>query len=248
MTQSRELSSNRQRASTVERNVLPFIVDGIKPLIRYGDHANVVGCQLAAGLGTQVELEEMFLAQGGPGVMDDPELPHLAWLVHSEMREIVTSCAAWGVASVFEPVQGWPSNANPLRSPEADVRNHMMTNLAFAIASADVLAFIAAGLSEQSNMTAAEYREAAAVLLQEYAQDWADSVASVMPELSESGYHVCGAPGCEPVQFTTDNGYAYQAGPAGATVMHHGLVLLGDGHIHGERYTASVSVANEATP
>lgn len=243
VSQSRELSSGREQASTVERNLLPFIVSGIQPLALHTEGLSFTGCQIVKGQLDREAVEQQLTEDLGE-IPTDPTASPAAWLMHGDEREIMASCTAWGALSVFQPRQGWPFR--PTKTDESVVLEWVQTRLAVGVATADMLAVVAQELSEMNGLTPDEYREAAAAAWRDHASLWLDSFEAAISAAHEASYSIAGASTPQPIEFRTDNGYHYAHGPDGAAISHYGLVLVGDGHIQGERYTASVSVGNEA--
>lgn len=247
VSQSRELSSERSRTSTVERNLLPFIVDGVASTTVYNESTSCFAARIADGqLDREIVEQELAEKHGENGQLPtDPTASPEAWVLHADEREIYASCAAWGALAMFEPLQGWPFR--PDREAEADVLNWVQNRIAAGAATGEVFAVIAQELDDLSDLTAEEYQEAAAEAWRDNAQLWLDVLVATRDDLAEDYISICGSSQCPaPVSLMTRNGYSYQHGPEGAKLTHYSLVMLGDGHIMGERYTSSVSIGNEA--
>lgn len=247
VSQSRELSSGREQDSTVERNLLPFIVDGVASTTVYNESTSCFAARIADGqLDREIVEQELAERHGENGQLStDPTTSPEAWVIHADEREIYASCAAWGALAVFEPLQGWPFR--PDQEEESAVMDWVKSRIAGAAATGEVFAIIAQELDDLSGLTAAEYQEAAAEAWRDNASLWLDSFESTKADLMGANVSICGVSQCPaPVSFMTPNGYSYQHGPEGAKLTHYSLVMVGDGHIMGDRYTSSVSIGNAA--
>jgi hypothetical protein len=130
---------------------------------------------------------------------------------------------------------------------EAAAMEWVRTRIAAGAATGEVFAVIAQELDDLSDLTAEEYQEAAAEAWRDNAKLWLDVLVATKADLAKTDISICGTSQCPaPVSLMTRNGYSYQHGPEGAKLTHYSLVMVGDGHIMGERYTSSVSLGNEA--
>lgn len=261
MTESRELNSSRAQESTVERNLLPFIVDGVGPLVKFGGDVatNSQICRFAMEWTPedQAAQEAQVIAAYGPDVLSRPEWAVNRWLFESDLQDIATACAAWQIQNAFVPVQGWGIDpvvsksemlrrVAPQQSPEK-LAAYLGGTLASMRAVAGTMSRIAEDLDARPAMTEAEYRQAVGELLPTYAGEHVAGLQAALEDGKRQQYTTCTVSGCNNVEFSTQSGYALSMGLDGPVLSQHGLVLLGDGMINGRRHVAAVSASNGAT-